>query len=618
MDSMSLVRSPQFSGVIGNLRATTNFRNKPLLKELEMSGIDFNRFELAFEAGALKNRRNGAGFVAQLMSREAGSADKVRSLLDSDSPQLGALEASCNDRRLASTASLEFLERRSPAIPGYIIQRHIGAGGQADVFLARQASTGQDVAIKVFRGSRLAESQHRRIDAETEALVRLQLPNVVAILDRGQTACGGEYLVTRFVDGLPIDKAARQLLESPQKLAALFTNVAETLARVHRHGILHRDLKPSNILVDRNGEPYVLDFGLASFFADPSGRLLTVTPNEAFQGSILWASPEQVDSSFGAIDQRSDIYSLGVVLYQSLTGRFPYPVDGGFLDVAQHIVRSAPARLTAHEFEAVVLRALEKQPKSRFQSADEFAAALRRVSKERVDESSEFRKPTHNSLWSRFAPLAILAVICGILWSALHAEMLTAPNENKSASSHTAQVPVEVRRAQVTRIDDELSAFGVVPPQWTQVGSLQATRHEIERANISIEVDFVLRLYASADRASRASFVITLVGANGGDDLTIVGEKVNTWSDNESWQFRTPAGTLMKGLPVGSHTFELKRVGALLTFAVDSVHLPQRNDTLLATFAANGSQGFKAIRLMTTGPAIRLERLRLSPVESAL
>ena len=100
-------------------------------------------------------------------------------------------------------------------------------------------------------------------------------------------------------------------------------------------------MKPSNILVDQDGEPYLLDFGLASFFADPSGRLLTATPESAFQGSILWASPEQVDASFGSVDHRSDIYSLGVVLYQSLTGGFPYPVEGGILDMAQQIVRTS-------------------------------------------------------------------------------------------------------------------------------------------------------------------------------------------------------------------------------------------------------------------------------------
>jgi hypothetical protein len=271
--------------------------------------------------------------------------------------------------------------------------------------------------------------------------------------------------------------------------------------------------------------------------------------------------------------------------------------------------------LTAHKFEAIVLRALEKQPKNRFQSADEFAAALRSVSKERVHESSGFRKPTHNALWSRIAPVAILAAICGILWPALNAAMLPASNENKSATSHTAQAPVAVRRAQVTHIDDELSAFGVVPPQWTQVGPLQTTRHEIERANISIEGDFVLRLHAFADRASRAGFILILVGANGGDDLTIVGEKVNTWSDNESWEFRTPAGTLMEGLPVGSHRFELKRNGALFTFAADAVHLPGQNDTLLATFAFGRSDSFKAIRVATTGPAMKLERLRLNDIE---
>jgi hypothetical protein len=158
--------------------------------------------------------------------------------------------------------------------------------------------------------------------------------------------------------------------------------------------------------------------------------------------------------------------------------------------------------------------------------------------------------------------------------------------------------------------DEELAAFGIVPSRWSRVGTLQNNHHEIERSNIRIDGDFVLALQASADRATRAGFRLTLVGSDVSDDVTISGQKVNTWSDNESWEFQTPSGTVLRGLPVSSHTFSLKRQGEVVTLTADAVHLPDRNSIVLATFAAGENNRFKAIRLATTSPAIALARLR--------
>jgi hypothetical protein len=113
------------------------------------------------------------------------------------------------------------------------------------------------------------------------------------------------------------------------------------------------------------------------------------------------------------------------------------------------------------------------------------------------------------------------------------------------------------------------------------------------------------------DRATPAGFTLTVVGTGGDNDLKISAAKMHTWSDNESWEFRTPAGTVLKGLPVGSHTFVLKRQGELMTLAADAVHRPDLTSTVLATFVASGSNSVRAFRLATTGPTIQLERLRL-------
>ena len=605
-----------------------------------MTAIEFDRLEMVFETAARKKGRDRADFIERLGTRNPDLANEVRTLLRFHSREADPLEAACDERRATTIAHQDGVKTPLPTIPGYVVQRRIGSGGQADVFLAQQESTGQDVAVKVFRGYSLADSQRNRIDAEAKALVRLQLPNVVAILDRGQTVCGREYLVTRFVDGLPIDEAASKLLvQDCQGVVDLFAKVAETLSRVHQHGIIHRDLKPSNILVDKNGEPYLLDFGLASFFADPSGRLLTATPESAFQGSILWASPEQVDASFGSVDHRSDIYSLGVVLYQSLTGRFPYPVDGGILDVAQQIVRTEPAGLTASSggpkpncargLETVVLRALDKQPQRRFQSADNFAAALRSLRNAVPTDPHITRGNNRRSRLSRLVLFAGAVAAVVVLWPGLNAALVSQLDErNPDASADSGNASDKPngpnprktatgRTSRVASFDDELAAFGVVPPRWSQVGKLQNNYHQIERADVSIEGDFTLALHASADPTKRAEFALTLVGTNGGNDVSIFGQKINTWSDNESWEIRTPSGTVLKGLPVGSHTFTLKRQGELITLDADAVHQPNQSSTVFSTFAANGSNSFKAIRLSTT-PGIRLGRLRLHTAEGAL
>jgi hypothetical protein len=199
-----------------------------------------------------------------------------------------------------------------------------------------------------------------------------------------------------------------------------------------------------------------------------------------------------------------------------------------------------------------------------------------------------------------------------------------APSSDSEASkpalsageNHTSGHPylANAAPAQTLRVesfDDELAEFGVVPPPWTQVGMLQSHRHQIERSDISIDGDFKLALQTSADREVRSGFALTLVGAEGFDDLTIYGEKINTWSDNESWQIRTPAGDVLKSLRVGSHTFVLKRQGELVTLTADAVQQPNQSSAVIATFAAGRTRRFQAVRLTTSGPAIKLERLRL-------
>ena len=286
------------------------------------------------------------------------------------------------------------------SICGYRIVCEIGGGGQATVYRAVQEATGRVVAIKVMPGGPFLNSRRRaRFDREAAVLAGLDHPNVIGILDRGRTADGSFFLVMPLVDGPALDEHLfgpdGRSLPAPRRVAALMAKVADAVDEAHRRGVVHRDLKPSNVRVDRRGEPCVLDFGLAHLVDPPGGDAavgrrhdarLTVTGQ--IVGSLPWASPEQAKGTGDAgLGVRSDVYALGVMLYQGLTGgRFPYDVDGPVSEVLGNILTAeppAPSRVARDgglsidpALDAIVLRALAKDPGARHASAGDLAREL--------------------------------------------------------------------------------------------------------------------------------------------------------------------------------------------------------------------------------------------------
>ncbi len=172
-------------------------------------------------------------------------------------------------------------------------------------------------------------------------------------------------------------------------------------------------------------------------------------------------------------------------------------------------------------------------------------------------------------------------------------------------------VPAAEQDAEVRRFDDQLPAFGQVPDGWQRVGRLETYRQVIERRNVVVDGDFTLRLTLAADPTKRSTFRLTLVGNDAGSDLSVSGTRQYTWSDNETWIIRTPAGLITRGLPTGTHTFILRRKGELFTFSADAVYRPDRNDKKIAVFAGEDWSRFDAIRIETDGPELQLQQLRL-------
>ncbi len=280
-----------------------------------------------------------------------------------------------------------------PAIEGYDLLREIARGGQGVVFEAIHLSTKRRVAIKVLlEGIFTSDAGRIRFEREIDLAAGLRHANVVQVYDRGVTADGRLYFVMEYIEGRSLDQFITDertnsggILKTPAMLK-LMVKICEAVNYAHQRGVIHRDLKPSNIRIDdAEGQPHVLDFGLAKLhhdFRDEDSDTPEVSISGQFLGSLPWASPEQAEGSHDLMDIRSDVYSLGVMLYQIFTDRFPYPVTGPLREVLDNIVNAEPPRLSSFnrsvddELETIVLKCLAKEPRRRYQSAGDLSRDL--------------------------------------------------------------------------------------------------------------------------------------------------------------------------------------------------------------------------------------------------
>ncbi|MBI4716174.1 MAG: serine/threonine protein kinase [Planctomycetes bacterium] len=266
--------------------------------------------------------------------------------------------------------------------PGYTIVGEIHRGGQGVVYEAIQQRTQRRVAIKVIAldAGGLAAGR-ARFDREVEVLGRLNHPNILAIHDTGLIA-GAAYFVADYIPGEPLGAGYDARAASRRDTLELFVKVCDAVNAAHLLGITHRDLKPGNILVDRAGQPHVLDFGLAKV-SGPEFTAGAMTADGSFVGSLPWASPEQIGGAAEAVDVRTDVYSIGAMLYQVLTGEPPYANSGTVREVMNNILEVAPRRPSVvaggidDELDTIVLKALAKDREQRYQSAGELARDLR-------------------------------------------------------------------------------------------------------------------------------------------------------------------------------------------------------------------------------------------------
>ncbi|MBL9135189.1 MAG: protein kinase [Verrucomicrobiales bacterium] len=282
-----------------------------------------------------------------------------------DRPTEPAVEPS-EDREFESFADFDRLEE-------------VGRGGTSIVFRAQQVSVQRVVALKVLHGSAVAHRDaYERLQIEAEAVGRLEHPNIVSLYGVGREK-GTHFLVLRFFEHGSLADALRRRRYSPEEAARLVATAAQAVHHAHQRGVIHRDLKPSNLMMDEAGAPHVADFGLARL-ADNESRL---TLTQSVMGTPSYMAPEQAKGDTRSVGTPADIYALGAVLYEMLSGRPPF-MGATTVETLRQVLEDDPPSLRiwvpgiSRDLEAICLHCLEKAPERRYASAAGLAKDLER------------------------------------------------------------------------------------------------------------------------------------------------------------------------------------------------------------------------------------------------
>jgi len=306
----------------------------------------------------------------------------------------------------------------------YRILERLGSGGMADVYCAEDLELGRQVALK-FLHQRFAEDPEfvERFRREATSAAGLQHPNIVGIFDRGDWD-GTPYIAMEYVRGRTLKEIVRDHGALEPRLAANLTiQILTATAFAHRNGIIHRDLKPHNVLVDEEGRAKVTDFGIARAGASD------MTETGSIMGTAQYLSPEQAQGQ--PVDERSDLYSIGVVLYELLTGIVPFDHESAVTIALKHVSEAPVPPMQVNPavppaLDAVAMRALRKEPGARYQSADEFIGALQSALSGRAVRETTVLEEEDERSWRTIAIVAL--VLLALAAIAVGAYLLTRPD----------------------------------------------------------------------------------------------------------------------------------------------------------------------------------------------
>src|SRR5215468_6527462 len=298
----------------------------------------------------------------------------------------------------------------------YELLEEVGRGGQGVVFRARQKSLNRTVALKVISLGQWASKAHlKRFRLEAEAAARLEHPGIVPIHEVGERD-GSCYFSMKFVEGGQLDEMARREPMPIRHAAELIAKIARTVHYAHEHGILHRDIKPGNILLDRKGEPHLTDFGLARLVETES----TMTRTLEVLGTPSYMAPEQAIGNNSAISSVTDVYGLGAVLYQLLSGQPPF-AGGATYETIKLLLDTEPRQprllnpKVDRDLSTICLKCLEKDPKRRYSSALALAEDLEHWLRHEPIRARRTGLLARGRKWIRRNPAAAALVVMSVL-----------------------------------------------------------------------------------------------------------------------------------------------------------------------------------------------------------
>ena len=343
----------------------------------------------------------------------------------------------------------------APPIPGYASLVRLKAGGQAVVYSATQVSTGRRVAVKLLRAD--DERARQRFAREIELAASLRHPHIVRVYDSGTAADGRVYLVMELIEGPSLEQFAQG--RPLHQIAALVATVAEAVGYAHQRGVIHRDLKPDNILIDAEGQPRVVDFGLARAEVGRAGWCPGDRPEVSvsgqFVGSIAWSSPEHSSGRPDAVDTRSDVYSLGVVLFRLLTGAMPYDTSGSLSAAFANIAGAEPGPMgrgasgegVDADLKTITLTCLRKDPALRYATAADLAKDLRHyLAGEPIEAQRETAWRAMNRRARRFKAVLLVGVAALLAVSGFAAWSLAEKSRAEQASEAALQAKTLAER----------------------------------------------------------------------------------------------------------------------------------------------------------------------------
>ncbi len=268
----------------------------------------------------------------------------------------------------------------APHIEGYRILAKIGQGGMGTVWRAVQLSTRREVALKLLAIAPGSGKKKARFEREVELAAMLEHPNLARVYDSGAEQ-GWYYYAMELIEGMHLDTFVNTNRYNKRQIIELMSTICRAIQVAHQRGVIHRDLKPSNILVTSDGQPHVVDFGLAKTLMESDSEV-PISIDGDVAGTPAYMSPEQAAGRVSQVDTRSDVYSLGVILYQLLTGSTPHDTSGTSYQVLKRIIEQEPrtprsvSRMVDRELEALLMKALAREPERRYPSAGELASDL--------------------------------------------------------------------------------------------------------------------------------------------------------------------------------------------------------------------------------------------------